>query len=121
MTSSGIPTRYIIAPRPRCAQRVIRRRECQSPKRSRAYLNLGARSNAKRRSLAACALRFFLRLQDLAAAVHAGLEIDVVRTAQLTRVLVLDVGRLLERIGRLAHALTRRRGFLFGDGHGKCS
>ena len=49
-------------------------------------------------------LNVLLGLQDLAATIHAGLEIDVMRTAQFAGVLVLDVGRLLERVGRAAHA-----------------
>src|SRR3569832_2629671 len=36
----------------------------------------------------------FLRRQDLAALVHAGLQVDVVRPLQLARVLVIDVGVL---------------------------
>src|SRR5262249_10429642 len=40
-----------------------------------------------------------LRLEDLPAAVHAGLEIDVMGPAQLPRILVLDIGRRRQRIG----------------------
>src|SRR5262245_30221988 len=50
-----------------------------------------------------CASRLFSRLEHLAAAVHAGLQINVVRATQLARILVLDVARALERIGRAAH------------------
>src|SRR4051812_4596694 len=56
-------------------------------------------------------------LENLPALVHAGLQVDVVRTAQLARVLVLDVGRTLQRVGRTAHAAARRRGFSFRDSH----
>lgn len=37
-----------------------------------------------------------LRLQDLPAAIHASLEIDMMGTAKLARILVLDVSRPLE-------------------------
>ena len=62
---------------------------------------------------------FLLHLENLPAPVHAGLQIDVVRTAQLTRILVLDIRRLLERIRRSAHAAPRRRGFSFWNSHGE--
>src|SRR5215203_3617677 len=58
-----------------------------------------------------------LRLQHRPALVHAGLEIDVVGAAQLAGILVLDVGRTLERIGRAAHSTPRRRGFSLRNGH----
>src|SRR3954454_11703279 len=61
---------------------------------------------------------FGFHLQDLAAAIHPGLEVDVVGAAKLARVLVLDIGRGLERIGRAAHAAARRRGLSFRNGHG---
>src|SRR5215204_2373996 len=57
-------------------------------------------------------------LEDLATAVHAGLEVDVVRSAKLARILVLDIGRGFERVGRAAHAAARRRGLSFRNGHG---
>src|SRR5689334_9279088 len=58
-----------------------------------------------------------LDLEDLTAAVHAGLQVDVVRTAQFARVLVLDIGGTLERVGRAAHATARGRGFSLRNGH----
>src|SRR5712691_6279001 len=58
-----------------------------------------------------------LGLEHLPAAIHAGLEIDVVRPAQLAGILVLDVGRLRERVGGTAHPAARRRCFSFRDGH----
>src|SRR5262245_59542703 len=61
----------------------------------------------------------FLRLEHLAAAVHAGLEIDVVRPAQFARILVLDIGRLRQRVGGAAHPAARWRRFSFRDGHGR--
>src|SRR5262245_50638366 len=60
---------------------------------------------------------FLLGLQHLPALVHAGLEVEMVRTAQLAGVLVLDISGLLERVGRAAHATARRRGFSAGNGH----
>src|SRR6185295_10008107 len=45
-----------------------------------------------------------LDLEHLPAAIHAGLEVDVVRAAQFARILVLDIGWLLQRIGGAAHA-----------------
>src|SRR6266545_1333441 len=59
----------------------------------------------------------FLRLEDLPAAVHAGLEIDVVGPAQLARILVLHIGRPRQRIGGAAHPAPRRRCFAFRNGH----
>src|SRR6185437_7700402 len=47
---------------------------------------------------------FGLGLEHLAATIHAGLQVDMVRTAQLARILVLDISRGLERIGRAPHA-----------------
>src|SRR5271166_1952065 len=57
------------------------------------------------------------RLQNLAAAIHAAFEVDVVRTAQFARILVLDIGRRFEGVGGAAHAAARGRGFASGDGH----
>src|SRR5262250_1656988 len=73
-------------------------RRCQAP-------TIGSRSG------------LFPRLEDLPAAVHAGLEIDVMRPAQLARILVLDIGRPRQRIGGAAHPPPRRRCFSFRDGH----
>src|SRR5262245_13773539 len=58
-----------------------------------------------------------LDLEDLPAAIHAGLQVDVVRAAQFARILVLDVGRLLQRVRRAAHAAPGRRGFSFRNSH----
>src|SRR5262249_35374896 len=59
----------------------------------------------------------FRRLENLPAAVQAGLEIDVMGPAQLARILVLDIGRPRQRIGGAAHPAPRRRCFSFRDGH----
>ena len=48
---------------------------------------------------------------------HAGLEVDVMRTAQLAQILVFDIGRRLEGVRRTAHAALRRGRFSFGYGH----
>src|SRR5450755_622657 len=52
---------------------------------------------------------FLLGLQNLPALVHAGLQIEVVRAAQLAGILVLGIGRLLQRVRRTAHATARGR------------
>src|SRR5215831_12700030 len=73
-----------------------------SSRRGKAMRYMGSASFARAcrsQSLAGGARSgLFLRLEDLAAAVHAGLEIDVMRPAQLAGILVLDIGRLLQRI-----------------------
>src|SRR2546428_12902368 len=58
------------------------------------------------------------RLEHLPALVHAGLEVDVMGAAKLARILVLDIGRFLQRVGRAAHPALRRRGLSFRDSHG---
>src|SRR5438132_8812117 len=40
------------------------------------------------------------------------------RAAPFAGILVLDIGRGLESVGRAAHAALRRRGFSFWNGHG---
>src|SRR5260370_550527 len=49
--------------------------------------------------------------------INAGLEIDVMRTAQLAGILVFDIGRPLERVGRAAHPTPGGRGLSFRDSH----
>src|ERR1700721_615173 len=53
-------------------------------------------------------LGFRLLGQHLPAAIHAGLEIDVVRPAQFAGILVFDISRTRERVGRAAPAAPRR-------------
>src|SRR5436190_20265424 len=67
------------------------------------------------------ASHLFLGFEYLAAAVHAGFEVDVVGSAQLTRILILYISRPRERISGTAHSAPRRRYLAFGDGHGSCS
>src|SRR6185312_15908800 len=55
---------------------------------------------------------FGLRLENLPAAVLAGLDVDVVGAAALAGILVLDVGRGGERVMRTAHASLHARYFL---------
>src|SRR6185369_3079122 len=62
-----------------------------------------------------------LFLQHLPATIHAGLEVDVMRAAQLPGILVLDVARALQRVGRPPHAAPRRRSFPLGHGHDRLS
>src|SRR4051812_42179955 len=59
----------------------------------------------------------FLLFQPLPALVHAGLEVEVVRTAQFAGILVLGIGRLLQCVRRAAHATPRGRCFSSGNGH----
>src|ERR1700753_2159189 len=59
----------------------------------------------------------FLGLENLTALVHAGLQVEVVRTAQFAGILVLGIGRFLKGIGRTAHPPSRRRCFSTGNGH----
>jgi hypothetical protein len=60
----------------------------------------------------------FLRRQDLAAAVGAGLQVDVVRALQLAGVSVFDIAVGPERMVRAAHATAGGGDFSLGDGHG---
>src|SRR5712671_2437790 len=60
---------------------------------------------------------FLLGLQNLTALVHAGLQVEVMGTAQFAGILVLDIGWLLQCICRAAHATPRRRCFSSGNGH----
>src|SRR5271166_121713 len=89
-----------------------RRARGQKPARRPAFSRDGT-SSAKRSGFAGRGLR----LQDLAAAIHPGLQVDVMGTAQLARILVFDISRSLEGVGRAAHAAARRGGFASGDGH----
>ncbi|VTZ62402.1 hypothetical protein EMEDMD4_380063 [Sinorhizobium medicae] len=59
----------------------------------------------------------FLRRQNLAAAIHAGLQVDVMRAAQFAGILVFDVGRSLEGVSGTAHATLGRARFSFRYSH----
>src|SRR5690606_7865670 len=63
------------------------------------------------------AKRLVLRRQDLTAAVHAGLQVDVVRTAQLTRVLVFDIGGGRKTVVRATETALHRRGLALRNRH----
>src|SRR5690606_7019873 len=82
----------------------------------------GRKGNGKpRQSRFSRARSAVLRREDLTAAIHAGLEINVVRTAQLAAVLVFDIGGRLERIRRTAEATLHRRRLPLGHCHGSNS
>ena len=63
------------------------------------------------------ALEALLDLHDLTAAIHTGLQIDMVRTVQFTCGLVLDIGVALEGVVRAAHVALRARDFGLWNGH----
>ena len=56
-------------------------------------------------------------LQHLTAAIHAGLQIDVMRTAQLAGILVFDIGRGFDGVGGATEPALHRRGFSFRNSH----
>ena len=60
---------------------------------------------------------FLLGLQNLPTLVHAGFQIEVMRTAQFAGILVLGISRLLQCIRRAAHATPRGRCFSSWNGH----
>src|SRR5262245_57317844 len=72
-----------------------------------------------RRKRAQLLLSLGFRLQNLAAAIYAGLGVEVVGSAQFAGILVFHVGGLLERIGGTTHAPARRRRLSFRHGHGR--
>ena len=55
--------------------------------------------------------------ENLAAAVHAGLEIDMMRTPQFARILVFHIGWCLERIRGPPESALHPGGFAFRNGH----
>lgn len=63
-------------------------------------------------------LETFLDLHDLTATINAGLQVDVMRTVQFTRCLVLDIGIILERIMGAAHIALGACDFGLWNGHG---
>jgi len=63
----------------------------------------------------------FLGGEDLAAFVHAGLQVDMVRAAELAGVLVFDIAVGRQGVVGPAHAAPRRGDFSLGDGHGGLS
>jgi hypothetical protein len=58
-----------------------------------------------------------LGLDNLTAAIHAGLEIDMMRAAKLAAVFVFNICCALKRIGRTAEPALHRRRLPFGDCH----
>src|SRR5690606_36302424 len=59
----------------------------------------------------------FLLGQDLTAFVHAGLQVDVVRTTQFAGVLVFDIGVGAQGVMSATHVATRGGGFALRNGH----
>jgi hypothetical protein len=85
-----------------------------------------AHSHARQGCLAAAAVQRmpairlgFIRFdfQDRAAAIHACLQVDMMRATQFAGILVLDIGRGLQGIGRSAKAALHRGCFSFRDRH----
>ena len=68
--------------------------------------------------VAAEALEALFDLHDLTATIHAGLQVDVMRTVQFSRCLVLDIGIILERIMGAAHIALGACDFGLWNGHG---
>ena len=54
-------------------------------------------------------LEAFLHLHDLAAAIHAGLQVEVMRTVKFAGRLVLDIGIALQGVMSAAHVALRAR------------
>ena len=63
----------------------------------------------------------FLGRDDLAALVHAGLQVDVVRPLQFAGFLVLDEGIGAQGVVRATHVAARGGGFALRNGHGRIS
>jgi hypothetical protein len=63
------------------------------------------------------ALGFFLDGEHLTAAIAPRLQVNMVRAAQLAGVLVLDIGRRLQRIVASSVAPLHARDFSFGNSH----
>src|SRR5690606_23641655 len=59
----------------------------------------------------------FLLDQDLTAFVHAGLQVDVVRTTQFASVLVFDIGVGAQGVMSATHVATRGGSFALRNGH----
>src|SRR5205823_4894215 len=72
---------------------------------------------AMRARIAIRALEFLLGLENLPAAIRAGLEVDMVRPPELAGLLVLNPGRLLDLVPRPAHADAAAGQLLSWDGH----
>src|SRR5690606_34686984 len=79
----------------------------------------GARRTARRQSIQPKPWKdlVFLGRQNLTAAIGAGLQVDVVRAAQLARVLVLDVRVGPQGVVGAAHIATGGRYFALRNGH----
>ena len=99
------------------------------PRESLDFSGFEGAANAERRAEVRAAFKTFRRLEDLvfllrddlAALVHAGLQVDVVRPAQFARVLVFGVGVGPQGIVRTTHVAARRRYFALRNGHVRLS
>src|SRR5580693_7186901 len=111
--SSGKPRRYIARPSSEAA------RAHKDARPTVVYPSLRSHSSRHQKpgDSGDNGLSFGLLGEDLPAAVHAGLKIDVVRAAQFARVLVFDVSGRFECICRPAHAASGRRYFSLWHGH----
>lgn len=58
------------------------------------------------------------RLQNLTAAIHAALQVDVVRTVKLTRIRVFHICRLIKAMVAATPATPGLGDFTFRDRHG---
>src|SRR6266436_6238398 len=108
------------APRPEHVPTLFRRSPDAAQRVSGALLiraHMRARWSLARSKPRSLSSGILLGLQNLAALVHAGLQIEVVGTAQFTGILVLYIGWLLQCICRAAHATPRGRCFSSGNGH----
>ena len=98
---------------------------CRGRKAPAKINEAGATKKASRGPPSYCCLKRMLfydslfRLQDLAATIHAGFQIDMVGTAKFAGILVFHVGGLGEGIGGTAHAAARGRCFTSGNCHFK--
>src|SRR5690349_5791131 len=75
--------------------------------------SIGASSDQR----SAMSLVLALGLENLAALIHAGLEVDMMRAAEFTGLLVLDPGDGLKLVARAAHADAAAGHFLAWNSH----
>ncbi len=66
-----------------------------------------------------CDLEVTLGFENLLALVHAGLQVDVVRTVKFTGLLVFNIGCARHLVTGTAHAALGRRGFSLWNSHDK--
>lgn len=93
---------------PACSQEFVRSRQ---KARQRAFRGAGPGASCQEFPSG------IFGLEDLAPAIHPALQVDVVRSAKLARVLVLDIGRPGERIRGAALAALHARSLSFRNSH----